>query len=35
MATTNRADTTAEAPIPSFSSFTKLPAFDAASFPRR
>src|SRR3954451_22576214 len=33
MATTNRADTTA-APIPSFSSFTKLPAFDAASFPQ-
>ena len=33
MATTNRADTTA-APIPSFSSFTKLPTFDAASFPQ-
>jgi len=30
MATTNRADTTA-APIPAFSSFTKLPTFNAAS----
>ena len=30
MATTNRADTTA-APIPSFSSFTKLPGFDVTT----
>ena len=32
MATTNRADTPTAASIPLFSSFTKLPAFDAASF---
>ena len=32
MATTNRADNPTAAPIPSFSSFAKLPAFDAASF---
>ena len=34
MATTNRADNPTAAPIPSFSSFAKLPAFDAASFPQ-
>jgi phasin family protein len=32
MATTNRADTPTAAPIPSFNSFAKLPAFNAASF---
>ena len=32
MATTNRADNPTAAPIPSFNSFAKLPAFDAASF---
>jgi phasin family protein len=32
MATTNRADNPTAAPIPSFSSFAKLPAFNAASF---
>jgi phasin family protein len=32
MATTNRADNPTAAPIPSFRSFAKLPAFDAASF---
>jgi phasin family protein len=32
MATTNRADNPTAAPIPSFSSFAKLPAFNTASF---
>ena len=32
MATTNRTDNPTAAPIPSFSSFARLPAFDAASF---
>jgi phasin family protein len=32
MATTNRTNNPTAAPIPSFSSFTRLPAFDAASF---
>ena len=34
MATTNRADNPTAAPIPSFRSFTKLPTFNAASFPQ-
>ena len=32
MTTTSRTDNPTAAPIPSFNSFAKLPAFDAASF---